>query len=73
MTQERTCATCGGTEFLQEGWGKGGLNDVCRPCFGIWYDGPVDSTNPAAIGEYSRKAKAEGLWPWSCPQFAAGA
>lgn len=73
------CAACGGYEQLKpESWGKGGLNDVCLPCFYIWHDGidccqrpecygQMPHKHPEDIGIYSRQMKAEGKWPWNRP------
>jgi hypothetical protein len=69
------CATCDSTEFLQDSHGKGGLNNVCRPCFFIWYDGDIPRDG-GVRGEDMRdaclKAKANGTWPFQPgSEFAA--
>jgi hypothetical protein len=68
MNREKRCACCDRTEFLFEAHGQGGLNDVCRPCFFIWYDGDIPRNGACIRGEDIRaaclKAEAEGKWPF---------
>ncbi|ALJ12578.1 5-oxoprolinase [Sphingopyxis macrogoltabida] len=69
------CTCCGGSEFLLESHGTGGLNDVCRPCFNIWYDCDVQCSRDECagkaphihgedVGAYNQTARAEGRYPF---------
>ena len=74
MKLKPCCVVCDTTEHLQDSHGAGGLNDVCLPCFFIWYDGDVPR-NGRVEGEDIRaanlKAKAAGTWPFQAGgQFA---
>lgn len=82
LNELAACPVCDSTEFLQKGHGKGGLNDVCRPCFYIWYDGPCGCERPEHrsqtphvhgedIRDYCLKARAEGTWPFNGSEFRA--
>lgn len=62
--EDPTCRACGGTEEVAP---NSLMGVVCRGCFEVWIDGPLpdaDRTNPEKIGEFSRDAKARGVWPW---------
>lgn len=64
----RTCATCDSEQNLQNGHGRGGLNDVCYGCFYIWYDGDIprgDSIKGEDIRAYALRAKVDGTWPFN--------
>jgi hypothetical protein len=43
------CDCCGVPVSCRRGSMWHGSDRICRPCFWIWYDGNVDSTDPAAI------------------------
>jgi hypothetical protein len=47
----KACTVCDDTRWLQESHGAGGLNDVCLPCFFLWYDGVPPRVDPES-GKY---------------------
>jgi hypothetical protein len=61
------CSVCDSGQHLSEYWGGGGLNDVCRGCFFIWYDGDIPRDG-GVRGEDMRNAsllaKVNGIWPF---------
>jgi hypothetical protein len=78
------CTVCDSTEHLQDGYGSGGLNDVCLACFYIWYDGigpcarpehghQVPHVHGEDIREFCLKARKEGTWPFDGHQLPRAA
>ena len=76
------CSVCDSVEHMdRRGNGtRGGLNDVCKACFYIWYDGvgPCERPEhrdqiPHVHGEdilaFNLKAKAAGTWPFDGQQL----
>lgn len=66
------CATCDSPDNLSKSHGKGGLNDVCRGCFYIWYDGDIprdDGVRGEDMRLASLKAKVAGSWPYNGSQL----
>lgn len=71
---DRKCACCDSTEHLRDSHGKGGANDLCRPCFHVWYDGlgycqREDCHGPPHvhgedIGAFVNRARQNKTWPF---------
>lgn len=72
MTTDARCVLCDSFDNIQDGHGKGGLNDVCLGCFYIWYDGDIPR-GERILGEdiraYAIRAKVDITWPFDGRQL----
>lgn len=41
-----------------------GQSRICIACFYVWYDGPVDGTDPEAVAAYVLQAETAGTFPF---------